>query len=146
MNTKQMFNTIFSQSNIPEITFNVNWNNGTGYFDNAVASYDAPKLGLGEMGKATDNHGRHLLIVNTPVGNVVLFERFNDPLNSVIVSNAPAQIERLFPELSIGKMTCECIAKMCGVMYAEDRIIAFGMPNIGMLLNDIVQTAVEDNF
>lgn len=75
------------------IPFNVEWANGTGYFNGAVTE----DLGLkpGEVGKsvAGGEDKRRMIIIGTCAGNVVVFERYtpteNTEENLVVVSNAP---------------------------------------------------------
>lgn len=74
----QSFNVAYD--NVPEITFNPKWNNGTGYFDGAVDYDDAPVLAVGEVVRSVtpEPNNRKILIVGTPVGNVVAFQRYTN--------------------------------------------------------------------
>lgn len=80
-----------------DIPFDPEWNNGTGYFNGAVKA-DIPQLEVGEIGRSrspTPNN-RRLLIVKTPFGNVVLFERFTPteekPIGLPITFNMPEEV------------------------------------------------------
>jgi hypothetical protein len=63
-----------------KIEFNPNWNNGTGYMDHAVAGLNAPLLANGEVIACVtpSPNDRKLVIVGTPLGNVVVFQRYTD--------------------------------------------------------------------
>jgi hypothetical protein len=85
--------------------------NKTGYFDHGV-TYDTGKP-VGTTLKGKDKYGRKLLVHVTPLGNVVIFERYKDGANGVIVMNAPDAIHNLYPgakctvpEISIGGVSC----------------------------------------
>ena len=72
------------------VEFNPSWKNGTGYLDNAVHDKSI------EVASTTiDDFGRKVIIVPTPVGNVVVFERFSGGDRGIIVSNAPRQVASL---------------------------------------------------
>ena len=78
-----------------EIPFNPKWANGTGYLDFAVKGPEAPKLQNGEVVRSKDNKDRNIGIVGTRVGNVVVFERFSNGQNGVVVSNNPYTVAKL---------------------------------------------------
>ena len=80
-----------------EVVFNPSWKNGTGYLDNAVHD-----LQITEICKTVDNANRKVIIIPTPVGNVVLFERFTNGDRGIIVSNAPRAIERFAFGVDLG--------------------------------------------
>lgn len=73
-----------------EIPFNPEWNNGIGYYDGACKGADKVILAPGEMGKCTSPmpNNRKMIFVGTPIGPVVVFERFTNGDNGVFVHNA----------------------------------------------------------
>jgi hypothetical protein len=73
-----------------EIPFNVEWNNGTGYYDGACKGSDKVILEPGELAKSISPmpNNRKMIFVGTPVGTVVVFERFSGGENGVYVHNA----------------------------------------------------------
>lgn len=79
----------------PEIGYNSAWENGTGYFDQAVFGEHAPVLESGQVVKTTDQHGRLIGMVGTAVGNVVVFDRFSSPTNQVVTFNGPTVLMRM---------------------------------------------------
>ncbi len=97
MNTvSEMFNKAFDQTGT-RIAFSTEWKNGTGYLDKLV---DAD-VGLrpGECATTVDDHQRRVLVIGTPVGNIVLFERYTpteEARSSIIVGNYPSAIENMF--------------------------------------------------
>lgn len=78
MNTvSELFNQSYNKIGA-KIAFSTEWKNGTGYLDNLV---DA-NVGLraGECAVTVDDFKRRVLVIGTPVGNVVLFERYSPSL------------------------------------------------------------------
>lgn len=72
-----------------EIPFNPEWNNGTGYYDGACKGSDKVVLESGEMAKCISPmpNNRKMIFVGTPVGTVVVFERFSGGDKDVYVFN-----------------------------------------------------------
>lgn len=64
----------------PKIEFDRRWNQLTGYMDGIVTGQHAPVLAAGEVvASCTSEHGRRkLVVVGTPLGNVVVFQRYQD--------------------------------------------------------------------
>lgn len=97
MNTvSEMFNKAFDKINT-RIAFSTSWKNGTGYLDGLV---DA-NVGLrpGECATLVDDYKRRVLLIGSPVGNIVVFERYapTDAARSeVIVGNYPSEITDMF--------------------------------------------------
>lgn len=107
-----------------EIPFDVEWENGTGYFDYAT-KYPLP---AGELGKSVDQHGRRIIMVGTPVGTIVFFERYSAKAESeslVVVVNRPMVLNTLVPE---GAQSEDMFCRVTGI-YCQ---------NIGDVLRDIV--------
>ena len=68
------------------IQFDTKWNNGTGYLDYAAQGSSAPVLEVGEMVASVTDNSRRVIFVGTPVGNMVVFDRF-EPSRQFLVSN-----------------------------------------------------------
>jgi hypothetical protein len=65
--------------------------NGTGYFDGLVHADFG--LAVGQRAKFTDRHNRRGIVLITQVGNVVIFERYPDGAQGVLVHNEPRSLE-----------------------------------------------------
>lgn len=79
--------------NARKVQFDEDWNNGTGYYDGVT---DDEKLNLqrGELVAAISNsvNNRKLLIKGLGKGlNIVIFERFTNGQNGVLVQNKPSR-------------------------------------------------------
>lgn len=72
-----------------EIPFNAEWNNGTGYYNGACKGDDKVVLAAGEMAKCISPmpNNRKMIFVGTPVGTVVVFERFTDGDKGIYMFN-----------------------------------------------------------
>lgn len=72
--TSEMFQRAFDSTGA-RIAFSMDWKNGTGYLDGLVQA----DVGLraGEVACAVDDFHRRVLVVGTPVGNIVVFERYS---------------------------------------------------------------------
>ncbi len=107
-----------------EVEFKEGWKNGTGYFDGAVKD---KVLEVGERARCTDPHGRRMILVGTPFGTAVAFERYVDSEDSskVIVSNMPRAARMMVAD---------------GAMNENDIMNSFGMDsmNIGTNLQWII--------
>lgn len=68
------------------VPFNPKWSNGTGYFDYAVLGQEAPLLEAGDVVCSEDPKGRKLIIIGTPLGNVVIFQRYSNR-NDIYTAN-----------------------------------------------------------
>lgn len=68
------------------IEFNPSWKNSTGYLDHACNKEFA--LPVGKCAKTVDDFGRKVILIGTPLGNVVVFSRFSKD-ETIIVSNWP---------------------------------------------------------
>ena len=109
-------------SNVVE--FNPSWKNSTGYLNNAVHDKS-----ITTTSKTIDDFGRKVIIVPTPVGNVVVFERHSNGSSSVVVSNAPCAIEELAFGLDLsGGLGDDALA-----FYLGDE---WDTPNIGDRLDE----------
>lgn len=69
------------------VDFSLEWNNGTGYLDGAVHA-ELPTIPVGEyFSFTTTDNNRKGVILPTPLGNVVVFERRTEGSGGIIVSN-----------------------------------------------------------
>lgn len=89
----EIFNKVYDNPAIQTIPFNKDWSNGTGYFDNAVAGIHAPVIPAGEIVKSVTPGNRKILIVGTPIGNMVVFQRYDNGQHDVYVYNTTTVIE-----------------------------------------------------
>lgn len=120
-----------------DIPFNPKWANGTGYFNGAVKA-DLPELKIGEIGRSRaplpDN--RRLLLVKTPFGNVVLFERYTPKTDAdvgvPIVLNMPDAVRISEMIGTEGALNARRLADVTG-----DSVIA----NVGERLADFLEIA-----
>jgi hypothetical protein len=67
------------------LVFDPRWNNGTGYFDHGVEGEFAPVIPSGIVCKTEASNGRKMIFVGTPLGNIVVFQRYDG--RGPIVSN-----------------------------------------------------------
>ena len=96
-NAQDIFTAVYAHESVREVEFQLDWNNGTGYFDNLV---DAD-LGLkpGQLARFNTGPGnnRKGIVVALPGGkNVVIFERYTAGQGGVYVSNAPRAVAEAF--------------------------------------------------
>ena len=92
--TTVAFNKAFDHAK--KIEYKSEWANGTGYYNGAVLGDDAPKLAIGEIVCAHSPmpNDRKLVIVGTPLGNVVVFQRYSGGEHGTYVSNATMTFNR----------------------------------------------------
>lgn len=114
------------------LPFNPQWANGTGYFDHAVKGECAPVLGAGEMAKSEDDVGRPLIIIGTPIGNVVVFRRYSKEMGRYTF-NAPRNFEALMCHRICGLLREEDMGTLLGDFYNGHWIRG----NVGMLIADM---------
>lgn len=87
MSANNLFNEFFDQVAAEnKIEFKEEWNNGTGYLDGAVDDKD---INFDKDGCAVtvDSYGRKIIILRTPLDNVVIFERYSGGKSTPIVTN-----------------------------------------------------------
>lgn len=114
------------------LPFNPQWANGTGYFDHAVKGEHAPSLSVGEMVKSVDDAGRPLIIIGSPIGNIVVFRRYSMEMGRYTF-NAPNSFEALMCHRICGLLREEDMATMLGDCYNGHWIRG----NVGMLIADM---------
>jgi hypothetical protein len=78
------------------------WANGTGYFNGGEFAH-IRGLALGSCAKGISSDGRKMIINRIPAGNVVIFERYTDGANGVLVWNGPTGMDNLFDRVGIIK-------------------------------------------
>lgn len=140
LNSKQLLSKIFNMSEIKEIPYNAKWENGTGYFDNAVYGKDAPVISAGELVKSISTGGRKIILIGTRFGNIVLFERYTDPESDVVVTNQPQEIEKLFGSLILNgncSMSTKGIAHLTGLNFDENSDYCYKNQNVGQLVENL---------
>ena len=129
-----------------EIPFNPLWNNGTGYYDGAVEGGNCPVLKAGEMAKCISDspNCRHIIIVGTVLGNVVVFERFTGGQSEVLTYNCSMSMS------STGLIHSSGALSFCDVsLILGDGDKFQSSNNIGILLGKIThalnrQTVAEN--
>jgi hypothetical protein len=90
------FNTAF-QVIKQVVVYNPAWENGTDYFDNLPKDeLLRTAMNIGDVAKCIDSHGRHMLIKQTPLGLVVVFERYTPTADrQVYAFNADERIQAI---------------------------------------------------
>lgn len=120
-----------------EIAFSPEWENGTGYFDHAVRGSTAPRLEPGQMAKCMSNNNRRLVFVGTPIGNVVVFDRYSGGEDGIFVANMPRVLEQML--LQPNNLDTAAMVRLLGVIPSD---------NIGKrlscLANEIVDLVVTE--
>ena len=110
-NTKQAFHAAID--NADTIEYSAKWENGTGYFDFAIKGAYIPKLAHGQVVQSVAPAGRRIGIIGTTYGNVVIFDRYTDPNNSIVVYNMPTKVSELLM-LPFGALTVDNIEQLFG--------------------------------
>lgn len=117
------------------VPFDPKWNNGTGYFDNLVKE----DLGLeaGEVVRFVDKTLRNGIIIGSPLGNLVIFERrarkleMVQPYNAVImVTNLPRELRWMYPN----ELTSDEFNTILGIP---------GNPNLGERLAEMQKVMID---
>ncbi|QXN70445.1 hypothetical protein AGENTSMITH_39 [Bacillus phage vB_BspM_AgentSmith] len=72
------------------------WDNGTGYLDNAVKGDYAPILKVGQSCSSVVSLGRLAVMVGTVYGNIVVFQRYPGDVRPYVVSNVPSELKGTF--------------------------------------------------
>ena len=122
----KIFNATFDSINTV-VEFNPKWKNGTGYFDHAVE--DSP---VSVMSKTTDDHGRKIILVPTPVGNAVVFQRFKND-DSVVVCNIPQPLKVLAGSVGLESSLSEAAIEW---VVGNQEI---GEADVGVRLNSFIR-------
>lgn len=128
--------------------FNPQWENGTGYLNDIATDdiYARPRavpgigLAIGEQAKCIDSHNRKIIITQTPVGPVVVFERYARGKNSIFVFNAAA------PLIALGYVQESGVLRegdMINLVGHEDSNCVFGNGNIGCRMRQLFEHAKQ---
>ena len=121
----RMFNSIYNAVKT-EMPFNTNWRNGTGYFNGAVQ--DADRLVNGQVAKSYDpGSDRKMLFIGTPLGGIVVFERYTFGENGVFTSNTHTQIKNLHLDmLPDGRLGGDQISNIFGFWSKDGKYTGNG--------------------
>lgn len=109
--------------------------NGTGYYDGLVLRNLRKPIGTMLRAITPGENNRRMLVVVTPVGNLVIFERFTGGDKGVVVTNMPTMLRLI---LVSGTVSLEQLRYMIGD--------EFGGSNIGQALNYIGEGARDMNW
>ena len=90
MSAHGLFSSFFATC-LNEVPFNPQWPNGTGYLDGVC--HEENLVLPGQVVKATDPHGRKVLIAGTRQGPAAIFERYTGGDAGVLVFNFPAALD-----------------------------------------------------
>lgn len=86
------------------VTYKPEWANETGYFNHAVKDYDLNKeISDDTLIWSVDQHGRHLIIAPTLIGNVVVFDRYMHGQRDIVVANVPDALRAVMPSSNWSK-------------------------------------------
>ena len=117
------------------VPFDPKWNNGTGYFDHLV--HDDLKLENGEVRRFADYMMRNGIIIGSPLGNLVIFERRARKLDKVqphdaviVVTNLPRELRWMYPN----ELTSDEFNTIMGIP---------GNPNLGKRIETIVKAVTQ---
>lgn len=117
------------------VPFDPKWNNGTGYFDHLV--HDDLKLEDGEVRRFADYMMRNGIIIGSPLGNLVIFERRARKLDKVqphdaviVVTNLPRELRWMYPN----ELTSDEFNTIMGIP---------GNPNLGKRIETIVKAVTQ---
>ena len=72
---------------LPKVPFNEEWYNGTGYLDRLCK--EPLEFTDTEFLASETTDGRTIVIIKTPIGNYVLFERYTNGEGGIVVSTEP---------------------------------------------------------
>lgn len=117
------------------VPFDPKWNNGTGYFDHLVK--DDLKLEDGEVVRFADYMMRNGIVIGSPLGNLVVFERRARKLDKVqehdaviVVTNLPRELRWMYPN----ELTSDEFNTILGIP---------GNPNLGERLAEMQKGMID---
>lgn len=117
------------------VPFDPKWNNGTGYFDHLV--HDDLELEDGEVVRFVDNMMRNGIIIGSPLGNLVVFERRTRKLDKVqphdaviVVTNLPWELRWMYSN----GLTSDEFNTILGIP---------GNPNLGKRLAEMQKVMID---
>lgn len=111
--------------------------NNTGYFDGLVSRNLRQPIGTLLRTTTAPGNNRRVLVIVTPVGNVVLFERYTNGEKGAIVCNCPRSLRGLMPS---GAQTSDSITSLTGGAWSCE------YQNIGYDVKSILADAAAVNF
>jgi hypothetical protein len=138
MDAKQTLNAIYNVIN-EEVTYNPEWENGTGYLDYAVINAG---INVGLVAKSITAQGRKILMIGTRSGTVVCFERYTDPESSVVVFNMPREVERLYGGLLLDEtagLSSQAIMTLTGHMVYSNADESLSTVKCGSNVGQLVE-------
>lgn len=113
------------------------WANGTGYMDHAVRGSHAPHLLPGQVVRAMSSDNRRLLLIGTPIGNVIVFDRYSNGEDKVFVANMPRKLEHLL--LRPSALNRDAMVCLLGVTPGQN--IGHRLQALAEEISDLVVTA-----
>jgi hypothetical protein len=117
------------------IRYSISWKDMDDYFSLAVQGQYSPDLLGGEMRACTDDKNRKMIFIGTPLGNIIIFQRYVD--TEGIVLNAPEKIKKLLAGvIEAGYQTQESLYALIG-----NETSSYGFPNIGTRLSSLLEPA-----
>jgi hypothetical protein len=112
MKAEDMF--IINAAVATPIEYKTEWNNGTGYMNGATSDMELNRQHpVGSVLCARCPQGRVVLIVTTPVGNAVVFQRYSDRTD-VIVANIPEGIRIMYETAAHSHLSVEEVRLFLG--------------------------------
>lgn len=134
----QIFCKIWAR--LQQVDFNPSWSSDGNCFDNAVVGQEAPKLEVGQMVAAHTDvpEDRMLIIIGTPLGNVVVFERYTAGQLDAFAINCTREFHRFVGRHLNRPLTADDMDHLLGD-YTAMQVDK----NIGIVLRDLVTTINE---
>lgn len=132
----KVFNSLFDEIKTV-IPFSEKWYNGTGYLDGAVRDV---KLEPGARAKSetsgVDGLTRRIILIGTPVGTVVFFERYlpekDGTRSSIIVNNVPSELDGIIASgpVSDNKLSAFIGADWLNIGHSVQKIFKAGVASV----------------
>lgn len=126
-------------SAMKEVPFNPKWAFGGGYFDGAAMGDEAPLLKAGETVRSQCTKGRKIIIVGTPLGNIVAFQRYTDSDHVYAANTTDAMYRKSGYQLS-GALNVDNLEYIFGYRVDAQNVL----PNIGQRLQAVIDELAED--
>lgn len=105
---------------LPKVEFNSDWYNGTGYLDGLCK--ESLEFTDSEFLASETTDGRTVVIVKSPIGNYVLFERFTNGEDGIVVSNEPAGYASFNGFIGFGRqVSTELLIKLLGQWNLDNK-------------------------
>lgn len=120
-----------------EIQYCPEWANGTGYYDHAVRGSHAPHLLPGQLVRAYSTNNRRLLLIGTPIGNVIIFDRYSGGQDNIFVANMPREVEHLL--LQSNSISDDGMVRLLGVIPSDN--IGYRLKTLSSAILELVEVA-----